>query len=182
MTTKIAVFVGSLSKESINKQLAHAITQLAPSDFALDFVDIGSLPLYNRDDDVHQAPSVKQMKSTIEQANGLLFVTPEYNRSIPGVLKNAIDHGSRPYGNNSWGGKPAGIIGTSPGGIGTALAQQHLRTILAAQGVIVLAQPDAYIQYREGLITKDNEIGESSKAFVQAWVDAFAAWVKAHNR
>ena len=181
MTTKIAVFVGSLSKESINQQLAQAIVKLAPSDFSFEFVDIGSLPHYNRDDDANQAPAVQQMKNTVEQANGLLFVTPEYNRSIPGVLKNAIDHGSSPYGNNSWAGKPAGILGTSPGGIGTALAQQHLRGILAAEGVLVLAQPDAYLQFRAGMITEDNEVGEGSKAFLQAWMNAFAAWVKTHN-
>lgn len=180
MSTKIAVFVGSLSKNSINKKLATALVKLAPADFEFEFVEIGDLPHYNHDDDANQAASTKRVKAQIEAANGLLFVTPEYNRSIPGVLKNAIDHGSRPYGNNSWSGKPAGILGTSPGGIGTAIAQQHLRGILAAEGVKVLAQPDAYLQFREGLITDDGQIGESSKKFLQAWVDAFAQWVKAN--
>lgn len=182
MTTKIAVFVGSLSQDSLNQQLAQAVVKLAPSDFTFDFVDIGSLPHYNRDDDENQPPSVLQMKDIVAQANGLLFVTPEYNRSIPGVLKNAIDHGSRPYGHNAWAGKPAGMMGTSPGGIGTALAQQHLRGILSMVGVLVLAQPDAYLQWREGMVDANGNIAEASQAYLQKWMDAFCAWVKANNR
>lgn len=178
MSTRIAVFVGSLSKESINRKLAQAIVKLAPADFAFEFVEIGDLPHYNRDDDANQAESVKRVKAQIAQADGLLFVTPEYNRTIPSVLKNVIDHASRPWGDNSWAGKPAGILGTSPGGIATAIAQQHLRGILASQGIKVLAQPDAYLQFKEGLVTADGEIGEASKGFLQGWIGSFAQWVQ----
>lgn len=181
MTTQIVVFVGSLSKESINRKLAQAVVKLAPADFAVEFAEIGDLPHYNRDDDAQQADAVRRVKAQIAQADGLLFVTPEYNRSIPSVLKNVIDHGSRPYGDNSWAGKPAGILGTSPGGIASAIAQQHLRGILASQGIKVLAQPDAYLQFRDGLLTDDGQVGEGSRAFLQAWVDAFAQWVLAHK-
>lgn len=127
----IAVLVGSLRKDSFNRRMADALARLAPPDFTLTQVRIDDLPLYNQDDDGHQSESVLRLKSEISKAQGLLFVTPEYNRSIPGVLKNAIDHASRPYGQSVWGGKPAGVIGVSVGAIGTALAQQHLRNVLA---------------------------------------------------
>ena len=128
---EIAVIVGSLRRDSFNKKLANALTPLMPDDMVLRHAEIGDLPLYNQDDDDNQAPPVKRLKSQIEAADGVLFVTPEYNRSMPGVLKNAIDHASRPYGKSSWRGKPAGIVGISPGAMGTALAQQHLRSILS---------------------------------------------------
>src|SRR5688572_2703050 len=137
----IAVLVGSLRRESFNRQLADALVKLAPQDFAFKTLRIDDLPLYNQDDDAHQAEQVLRLKSEIREANGLLFVTPEYNRSIPGVLKNAIDHASRPYGQSAFAGKAAGVIGISVGAIGTALAQQHLRNILAYLDVAVLGQP-----------------------------------------
>ena len=128
---QIAVVVGSLRKDSFNRKLANAIVKLAPSDFSFKQVRIDDLPLYNQDDDANQAEPVKRLKAEILASHGLLFVTPEYNRSIPGVLKNAIDHASRPYGQSAWEGKPAGIVGVSPGAAGTAMAQQHLRNMLA---------------------------------------------------
>ena len=127
---QIAVVVGSLRHASFNRQLAHAIEKLAPPEFSFKQVQIADLPLYNQDDDANQADSVKLLKAEIAAAQGLLFVTPEYNRSIPGVLKNAIDHASRPYGQSAWAGKPAGVLGVSVGVIGTSLAQQHLRLSL----------------------------------------------------
>ena len=127
----IAVLVGSLRRESFNRKLAHAMAMLAPSDFTFEQIQIDDLPLYNQDDDAQQAASTLRMKAEVLKAQGLLFITPEYNRSIPGVLKNAIDHGSRPYGTSAWSGKPAGVLGVSSGAIGTALAQQHLRNVLA---------------------------------------------------
>ena len=128
----IAVIVGSLRRNSFNAKLAQAIAKLAPGDFTFKhFSQIGDLPLYSQDDDANQAPQVKRLKAEIAAAHGLLFVTPEYNRSVPGVLKNAIDHASRPYGQSAFYGKPAGVIGVSIGAIGTAVAQQHLRNILA---------------------------------------------------
>ena len=128
---KIGVVVGSLRRDSFNRKLATGLAKLAPVDFAFQDVQIGDLPLYNQDDDAAQAPSVKRLKAEIAASRGLLFVTPEYNRSIPGVLKNAIDHASRPYGQSAWAGKPAGVIGVSVGAVGSALAQQHLRNVLA---------------------------------------------------
>ncbi len=137
---QIAVVVGSLRKDSFNQKLANAMMKLAPPEFTFKQVNIGDLPLYNQDDDAHQAEPVKHMKSEIKSAQGVLFVTPEYNRSIPGVLKNAIDHASRPYGQSVWAGKPAGVLGVSPGATGTCMAQQHLRNILATLDMPTLGQ------------------------------------------
>jgi len=127
MSYHIAVVVGSLRRDSTNRQLAKALISLAPSDFSFEFLDIGSLPLYSQDYDDDFPEVARNFKQKIQAANGLLFVTPEYNRSMPGVLKNALDWGSRPWGHSVWGGKPGAVIGTSPGATGTALAQQHLR-------------------------------------------------------
>lgn len=177
---QIAVIVGSLRKDSFNRKLASAIVKLAPPEFSFKQVQIGDLPLYNQDDDANQAESVKRMKSEIAATQGILFVTPEYNRSIPGVLKNAIDHASRPYDQSVWGGKPAGVLGISPGAPGTAMAQQHLRNILVAVGVLTLPQPEAFIQAKEGLFDEDSGIGAGSKKFLQNWMDQYVAWVKRH--
>jgi chromate reductase len=124
---EIVVVVGGLRRDSFNRELADAVVKLAPSEFSFNQLQIGDLPLYNQDDDGNPAEPVKRLKNQISAAQGLLFVTPEYNRSIPGVLKNAIDHASRPYGQNAWAGKPAGVLGASIGATGTAMAQQHLR-------------------------------------------------------
>jgi chromate reductase len=177
---QIAVIVGSLRKDSFNKKLADAISKLAPPEFSFKQLDIGDLPLYNQDDDAQQADSVKRLKSEIAAAQGLLFVTPEYNRSIPGVLKNALDHASRPYGQNAWAGKPAGVLGVSVGAIGTAMAQQHLRNILAYLDAPTLGQPEAFIQAKDGLFDSAGNIGPDSKAFLQGWIDKYVAWVKTH--
>lgn len=177
---KIAVVIGSLRKDSFNRKMADAIEKLAPAEFTFHKVRIDDLPLYNQDEDTHQAESVKRMKDEIKNAQGLLFITPEYNRSIPGVLKNAIDHASRPPGQNAWGGKPAGVLGVSPGVIGTAMAQQHLRNVLSALNVLTLAQPDAFIQAKDGLFDESGCIGPESKPFLQKWMDRYAAWVKKH--
>ena len=159
----IAVIVGSLRKESWNRKLANAVALLAPAEFSFKEAEIGDLPLYNQDDDALQAAAAKRLKQEIEAAQGVLFVTPEYNRSIPGLLKNAIDHASRPRGQNSWDGKPAGIIGASVGSLGTALAQEHLRNILAHIGMPTLAQPEVFIQVKEGLFDESGKIGPNSK-------------------
>jgi chromate reductase len=141
---------------------------------------IDDLPLYSQDDDESQAEPVKRLKGEIKDAQGLIFVTPEYNRSIPGVLKNAIDHASRPYGQSAWAGKPAGVMGASIGAMGTAMAQQHLRNILAVLNMPTLGQPEMFIQVRDGLFDKDGNIGEESRQFLQNWVDKYVAWVKKH--
>lgn len=178
---QIAVVVGSLRKDSFNRKLASAIVKLAPSEFSFKQLEIGDLPLYNQDDDAQQAASVKRLKAEITAAQGLLFVTPEYNRSMPGVLKNAIDHASRPYGQSAWAGKPAGVLGASVGAIGTALAQQHLRNVLAYLDVPTLGQPEAFIHAKDGLFDGAGSIGPDSKAFLQSWMDQYVAWVKKHN-
>jgi chromate reductase, NAD(P)H dehydrogenase (quinone) len=178
---KIAVVVGSLRKDSFNRKLASAIVKLAPSEFSFKQAEIGDLPLYNQDDDANQAESVKRLKNEIKAAQGLLFVTAEYNRSIPGVLKNAIDHASRPYGQNVWEGKPAGVLGASIGAIGTAMAQQHLRNVLAYLNVPTLGQPEAFIHAKDGLFDEAGNIGADNKQFLQKWMDRYIAWVKKHS-
>jgi chromate reductase len=177
---QIAVIIGSLRKDSFNRKLATAIVQLAPPEFSFKQIEIGDLPLYNQDDDANQAASVKRLKSEIAAVQGLLFITPEYNRSMPGVLKNAIDHASRPYGQNAWGGKPAGVLGVSVGATGTALAQQHLRNVLAYLDVPTLGQPEAFIQTKDGLFDDAGNIGPGSKKFLQGWIDQYVIWVKRH--
>jgi chromate reductase, NAD(P)H dehydrogenase (quinone) len=176
----IAVIAGSLRKDSFNKKLADALVKLAPPEFSFTRVPIGDLPLYNQDDDEHPAEPVERMKNAIRAAGGILIVTPEYNRSVPGVLKNALDHGSRPPARNVWAGKPTGILGISPGNGGTAMAQQHLRNILSYLDVPVMRQPEAYLQMREGLFDEEGNIGPASRQFLQNWMDHYAAWVKRH--
>ena len=179
---KIGVVVGSLRKDSMNRQLALALAHLAPSDFTFEHLRIDDLPLYNQDDDGNQAASVKRLKTEIAATQGLLFITPEYNRSIPCVLKNAIDHASRPYGQSAWSGKPAAVIGIANGAIGTALAQQHLRNVLAYLDVPTLGQPEAFIQMKEGMFDDKGHIGiEATQKFLQTWMDKYTAWVKTHN-
>ena len=178
---KIAVLVGSLREDSFNRKLALALAHLTPPEITLEHVEIGDLPLYNQDDDSNQHAAVGRIKSQIAGAQGLLFVTPEYNRSFPGVLKNAIDHASRPYGKSAWSGKPAGVIGVSVGAIGTALAQQHLRNVLAYLDVPTLGQPEAFIQQKDGLFDDRGQVAGTSRQFLQTWVDRYVAWVKLHS-
>lgn len=175
---QIAVLIGSLRKDSFNRKLANALSKMMPSDFVLNQIRIDDLPLYNQDNDANQAPSVLRIKKEVKEADGVLFVTPEYNRSFPGVLKNALDNASRPYGQNAFAGKRGGVIGISPGAAGTALAQQHLRNVLAYLDVPLLCQPEAYLQAKEGFFDNEGNIGENSKKFIQSWVDAYVKWVK----
>ncbi|MES2626618.1 MAG: NAD(P)H-dependent oxidoreductase [Pseudomonadota bacterium] len=175
---QIAVIVGSLRKDSFNRKLATAIAKLAPADFTFKQLEIGDLPLYNQDDDGQPAAAVKRLKSEILAAKGLLFVTPEYNRSMPGVLKNALDHASRPYGQSAWAGKPGAVIGASIGSGGTAMAQQHLRNVLAYLDVPTMGQPEAFVHVKEGLFDDNGNIGEGSKEFLQKWMDTYVAWIK----
>ena len=179
---QIAVVVGSLRRDSFNQKLANAIMKLAPPEFSFKQSQIGDLPLYNQDDDDNPAEPVKRLKGEIAEAQGLLFVTPEYNRSMPGVLKNALDHASRPYGQNAWAGKPGGVIGASIGSIGTAVAQQHLRNSLAYLDVPTLGQPEAFTHVKEGLFDEAGNIGnEDSRKFLQNWMDHYVVWVKRHT-
>ncbi len=178
MPYKAALIVGSLRRDSFNRKMAGALAKLAPPDFLFEDAPIGDLPLYNQDDDSSPAPVVQRLKAQISAADALLFVTPEYNRSISGVLKNALDHASRPYGQNVWAGKPAGVLGVSIGAIGTAVAQQHLRTILAYLDVQTLGQPEVYLQAKEGLFEADGSIGPASRQFLQSWMDRYVQWVR----
>ena len=178
----IAVVVGSLRKESFNRQLAIALARLEPDDFHCMPVEIGDVPLYNQDNDSHPPAAVQRLKAAIAGADGVLFVTPEYNRSIPGVLKNALDSASRPYGDSAWAGKPAGVIGVSIGAIGTAMAQQHLRNVLAYLDMPTMGQPEAFVQAKEGLFDAEGNIGPASHDFLQNWMTRYADWVRQHAK
>ena len=175
-TYRIGYLVGSLAKGSINRKLAKALAKLAPPELALEEIPIGELPLYSYDYDADFPEVARRFKQAIAGVDGVLFVTPEYNRSIPGALKNAIDWASRPWGQNAFTRKPSGVIGTSPGAIGTALAQQHLRNVISYLDMPQLGGHEMFIQWKEGLV-ENGAIGPASKDFVQKYVDAFTAWV-----
>jgi chromate reductase len=177
----IVVLVGSLRRDSFNRMLANAVTGLAPGEFSFKQVKIDDLPLYNQDDDSNQAEPVKRLKGEISASKGLLFVTPEYNRSIPGVLKNAIDCASRPYGQSAWAGKPAGVIGASIGAPGASMAQQHLRNILAYLDVPTLGQPEVFVHVKDGLFDQGGKITNAeTRAFLQGWMNKYVAWITKH--
>jgi chromate reductase len=181
--SKIVVIVGSLRKESINKKLAHALTKLAKPGTEFTFARIDDIPHFNQDEEPNPPASVTRLKKEIEAADGVLIVTPEYNRSIPGVLKNVIDWASRPYGKNSFSGKPTAGIGTSQGAIGTAVAQQHLRSILAYLNVILMGQPEAYIVYKPDMVDAHGQVtDESVRKFLQTFMDTFTGWVEKYGR
>jgi chromate reductase len=179
---QIAVIVGSLRRESLNRRLADAVARLAPPGFAFTQLAIDDLPLYNQDDDAKQAAAVLRLKSAISASQGVLFVTPEYNRSIPGVLKNALDHASRPYGQSAWAGKPAGVIGVSVGAIGTALAQQHLRNVLAYLDMPTLGQPEIFLQAKDTLFAADGSLGPASRPLLLGWMERYVDWIQRQAR
>lgn len=181
---KIGVIVGSLRKDSFNRRFALAVEKLAPAgELQFEHIRIDDLPLYNQDFDENYPPECRRLKQAIQACDGLLFVTPEYNRSVPGVLKNAIDIGSRPYGQSAFAGKPAGVCGVSVGAIGSALAQQHLRNMLAYLDCPTLGQPEVFIQFKDDLISPDGKINNpGTQKFVQGFVDRFVDWVKRHKR
>ncbi len=182
MPLKIALIVGSLRAASLNRRLALALAKLPlAAGHGMEIVEIGDLPLYNQDDDASPSAATIRLKAAIRAADAVIFVTPEYNRSIPGVLKNAIDHASRPYGDSAWARKPAAIIGTSQGGTATAMAQQHLRGVLAYLDMVVLTQPEAYIQWTDDLIGADGTIGAKSAEFLGGWLAAFIALAETHR-
>jgi chromate reductase len=171
---KTAIVVGSNRRESINRKLAQALAKLGSDKFDFKFVQIDDLPLYNQDNEGNLPSSVVRFKSEIAAVDSVLFVTPEHSRSIPAALKNAIDWGARPWGKNNWTGKVAAVTGTSPGAISTALAQQHLRQILGAQGVVLLGG-EAYLQFKPGLIDANDVItDEGTRGFLKGFLDQFA--------
>ncbi len=178
-TYKIGIIVGSLRTESFNRKLAQALMKLAPESLDCEIIPIDDVPLYNQDNDANPPAETKQFKDAVSSKAGIIFVTPEYNRSIPGVLKNAIDTASRPYGDNSWAGKAAGIVGTSPGAIGTAVAQQQLRSCISGfLDMPTLGQPEVYLQFKDDLIDAKGNVGnDKTREFLQKWMDTYAAWV-----
>jgi chromate reductase len=178
MSYSVGYFVGSLAKASINRQLAHALIQLAPEELTFTEIRFGDLPLYSYDYDQDFPPVARAFKDAIHDVDAVLFVTPEYNRSIPGGLKNAIDWASRPYGHNSFARKPSAVIGTSPGAIGTAVAQQHLRSLLSFCNSPQMNAPEAYIQYKPGLITPEGEVtDETTEAFLRTYMQELHAFI-----
>ena len=176
---KVGYFVGSLADASINRLLAKALIQLAPSELAFSEIPIRDLPLYSYDYDADFPPVARAFKQAIAEVDAVLFVTPEYNRSIPGGLKNAIDWASRPWGQNSFHRKPSGVVGTSPGKIGTAVGQQHLRSILAFCNSPLMNSIEAYIQFVPGLITDDGQVtNESTADFLRNYLQEFAGFIE----
>ena len=179
---KVGYIIGSLASASINRQLAKALVKLAPAELVMHEIPIKDLPLYSHDHDASYPAVATAFKQAIADADALLFVTPEYNRSIPGGLKNAIDWGSRPWGKNSFTGKPSGVIGASVGAIGTALGQAHLRGVLNYLDVPQLLQPEVYLQFKKGLFTEDGACTDAgTEEFLRKYMSAFADFVAAHK-
>lgn len=181
MTKTVALIIGSLRKDSINRKLAKALEKLAEGKLTFVEVNIGALPHYNEELWDNPPAAVTEMKATLATADAVLVVTPEYNRSYPGVIKNALDWGSRPYGQSSWPGKAAAVTGASPGAIGTAVGQAHLKLDLLVQDTIVMAHPEAYIQWKPEAYGPDGSVtDEGTRKFLQSYVDAFAAFIDKH--
>ena len=179
MTTfKVGYLVGSMATASINRLLAKALVRLAPAPLHMSEIDYRDLPIYSYDYDADFPASARALKDAIAAVDAVLFVTPEYNRSIPGALKNAIDWASRPYGQNAFTRKPSGVIGTSPGKIGTAIAQQHLRSILGFCNSPLMNSIEAYIQFEPGLIADDGEVtNETTAEFLRNYMAEFHGFV-----
>lgn len=179
----VAVLVGSLRKASINRKLAEALAQLAPPSLKLQIVEIGDLPLYNEDIDAGSPPAAyTRFREELKSADAVLFVTPEYNRSVPGALKNAIDVGSRPYGQSAFGSKPGAVLSASPGAIGGFGANHHLRQSLVFLDIPVLQQPEAYLGGAGNFFDDGGQVSDGIKGFLQKFIDAYAAWVEQHAK
>lgn len=179
-TRKIAVIVGSLRKESFSRKVAKTLMLLAPPTLEMEIVEIGQLPLYNQDDDDNPPAVYTEFRAKIKEFDGVLWVTPEYNRSVPGVLKNALDVGSRPYGKSAWEGKPCGVVSVTPGGTGAFGANHHLRQSLVFLNMPAMQQPEAYISNASTLFDGDKLNNESTTKFLQSFIDAFATWAERH--
>ncbi|WP_374013825.1 NADPH-dependent FMN reductase [Pseudoxanthomonas koreensis] len=176
---RVVVFVGSLRKASYNRQLARALERLGEDRLQFEYVDLRVLPLYDQDSDDDYPAAGTALKEQVRGADAVLFVTPEYNRSVPGVLKNAIDIASRPYGDSAFAGLPAALAGASVGAIGTAMAQQHLRNILSYLDVAVMPQPEVYIHFSEELVDEEGKITrQDTREFLEDFVDRFVEWIE----
>jgi chromate reductase len=178
-TRNVAVFVGSLRKDSLNRKMANALIAMAPAPLKLTIHEIGQLPLFNQDFEADPPASVTDFKQRLAAADAVLFVTPEYNRSVPGALKNAIDVGSRPYGKSSWSGKPGAIVSVSPGALAAFGANHALRQSLVFLNVPTMAQPEAYIGGAAALFDdKSALVNDSTREFMQKFLAAFAQWIE----
>lgn len=181
-TKKIAVFIGSLRKQSLNRKMANAVMALAPASLKLEIVEIGQLPLYNEDDDANPPAAWTSFRKAVAGCDGVLFFTPEYNRSVPGVLKNAIDVGSRPYGQSVWSGKPGAVISVSPGAIGGFGANQHLRQSFVFLDVPCMQQPEAYIGGAAALFDEDGKLtNDKTHAFLTKFIESYERWVHTNS-
>jgi chromate reductase, NAD(P)H dehydrogenase (quinone) len=179
----IAVFVGSLRTESINRKVANALAELAPSSLKLQIVEIGQLPLYNQDFDQNTPQPYLDFRARVRAADGVLFVTPEHNRSMPVAMKNALDVASRPYGNSAWNGKPGAVISASPGAVGGFGANHHLRQSLVFLNVPVMQRPEAYIGGADKLFDSSGKLAnDATRNFLQNFIEAFANWVAVHSK
>lgn len=179
---KIGLLVGSLRKGSFNRKIAMALTGLAPSSLQLEFVEIGHLPFFNQDDEANPPKSWVEFRNTIKSLDGFILVTPEYNRSTAPALKNALDVGSRPYGQSVWDKKPCAIISASMGSTGGFGANHHLRQSLVFLNVPCMQQPEAYLSQVDKMFNEKDELNESTKGFLTQFMNAFADWVKIHNQ
>lgn len=180
---KIFTLVGGISKNSLNQKYFEAIKDLNLSDFEFTTFDIAELPFYSQDLEKDLPKSVKKLKEMIQSADGILFITPEYNRSFPGVLKNAIDWASRPYGQNAWKDRPAAILGASPGATGTFGAQQHIRQSLAYLNMRVLGQPEVYFGQADKAFNEQNElVNEKTEEILQLFFETFKNWINLNNQ
>ena len=178
----VAVLVGSLRKQSINRKVALALAELAPANLRLNIVEIGDLALYNEDIDVTPPAAYSTFRDQVSSSDAVLFVTPEYNRSVPAPLKNAIDVGSRPYGKSAWSGKPGAVMSVSPGAIGGFGANQHLRQSFVFLDVHCMQQPEAYLGGAGSAFDEAGKLSESVKPFLQKFIDAYGQFVEQHKK
>jgi chromate reductase len=182
-TRNVIVLVGSLREDSINRKVANALIELAPEGLKLGIIEIGHLPLYNQDDDAKPPAEWTEFRERIRAADAVLFVTPEYNRSVPAALKNALDVGSRPYGESAWSGKPGAVVSASPSAIGGFGANHHLRQSLVFLDIPTMPQPEAYIGNADKLFNAAGKLSDDeTREFLRAFMQAYAAWVVTNEK
>jgi Predicted flavoprotein len=183
MQRDVAVFVGSLRKGAFSRKTALALAEVAPQSLKLEIVEIGAVSMYNQDDDTDSPPpSWSALRDRVRRADAVLFVTPEYNRSVPAVLKNAIDVASRPYGKNAWDGKPGAVVSVSPGGLGAFGANHHLRQSMVFLNVPVLQQPEAYLSHAATLFDESGRlVNDKTRTFLTTFMEAFARWIEGNR-